>query len=129
MIVVNCAVEKNIPIEASIDTSTDVNCISQKHIGELGITNHSESNSIVTPDASYSTLGKVNLHIGFEDGEKHKSTLVEFIVPGPDWPDYFPDLVLGMPWFQENGATLGIYNSKLLLDDNFAILFKEVKRE
>ena len=119
MIVVNCAVEKNIPIEASIDTGADVNCISQKHIGELGITYHDKSNSIETPDASYSTLGKVNLHIGFEDGEKHKSTPVEFIVSGPDWPDYFPDLVLGGPWFRENGATLDICDSKLLLDDNF----------
>ena len=42
-------------------------------------------------------------------------TPVEFIVLGPDWPDYYPDLVLGMPWFQENGATLDICNSKLLL--------------
>ena len=93
--IVNCIVKGNIPVEASIDTSTDVNCISQKHIGELGITYHSESNSIVTPDASYSTLGKVNLHIGFENDEKHKSILVEFIVPGSDWPNYFSDLVLG----------------------------------
>ncbi|CAB4403266.1 unnamed protein product [Rhizophagus irregularis] len=116
-------VEENIPVEASIDTSTDVNCISQKHIGELGITYHSESNSIITPDASYSTLGKVNLHIGFNDGKKHKSTPSEFIVVGPDWPG--PDLILGGPWFRENGATLDICNSKLLLDDNFAIPFKE----
>ncbi|CAG8771541.1 12942_t:CDS:2, partial [Rhizophagus irregularis] len=21
---------------------------------------------------------------------------------GPDWPDYYSDLVLEMPWFQEN---------------------------
>ena len=129
MVFVNCVVEENIPIEASIDTSANVNCISQKHIGELGITYHSESNSIVTPDASYSTLGKVNLHIGFNDGEKHKTIPSEFIVLGPDWPDYFPDLVLGGPWFQENGATLDICNSKLLLDDNFAIPFKEVKNK
>ena len=125
MIVVNYAVEKNIPIEASIDTCTDVNCISQKHIGELGITYPSESNSIVTPDASYSTLGNVNLHIGFNDSEKHKNISGEFVVLGPDWPG--PDLILGMPWFRENGATLDICNSKLLLDDNFAIPFKEVK--
>ena len=119
MIFVNCVVEEKIPIEASIDTSTDINCISQKHIGELGITYHSESNSIVTPDASYPTLGKVNLHISFEDGEKHKSIPVEFIVLGSEWTG--PDLILGGPWFQENGATLDICNSKLLLDDNFAI--------
>ena len=129
MVFVDCVVEENIPIEATIDTSADVNCISQKHIGELGITYHSESNSIVIPDASYSTLGKVNLHIGFEDGKKHKSISSEFIVLGSDWSDYFPDLVLGRPWFQENGATLDICTSKLLLDDNFAIPFKEVKYE
>ena len=35
-------------------------------------------------------------------------TPVEFIVLGPDWPDYFSDLVLGGLWFQENGATLDI---------------------
>ncbi|RGB26734.1 hypothetical protein C1646_770051 [Rhizophagus diaphanus] len=44
-----------------------------KHIGELGITNHDESNSIETLDVSYSTLGKVNLYITFNDGKKHKS--------------------------------------------------------
>src|SRR4051794_16647796 len=124
MMIVNCVIEENIPIEASIDTSTDVNCISQKYISELGITYHSESNSIVTSDASYSILGKVNLHIGFEDGEKHKSTPVEFMVLGSDWPG--PDLTLGGPWFRKSGATLDICHSKLLLDDNFAIPFKEV---
>ena len=94
MVFVNCVVEENIPIEASIDTCTDVNCISQKHIGELRIIYHSKSNRIVIPDISYFTLGKVNLHIGFNDGEKHKSTPSKFIVVGSDWPDYFPDLVL-----------------------------------
>ena len=125
MVFVNCVVEENIPIEASIDTCTNVNCIRQKYIGGLGITYHSESNSIVTPDASYSTLGKVNLHIGFEDGEKHKTIFSKFIVLRPDWPE--SDLILGMPYFSENSATLDICNSKLLLDDNFAIQFKEVK--
>ncbi|RGB22879.1 hypothetical protein C1646_775378 [Rhizophagus diaphanus] len=37
------------------------------------------------------------------------------VLLGLNWPDYYPDLVLGMPWFQENGATLDICNSKLLL--------------
>ena len=129
MIVVNCAVEKNIPIETSINTGADVNCISQKHIGELGIAYHDENNSIKTLDATYSTIGKVNLHIGFNDSEKHKTIPSEFIVLGPDWPDHFPDLTLGMPWLRENGAILDICNSKLLLDDNFAIPFKEVKYE
>ena len=123
MVFVNCVVEENIPIEASIDTCTDVNCISQKHIGELGITYPSENNSIVTPDASYSTLGKVNLHIGFEDGEKHKSTLVEFIVLGSDWPDYFPDLILKILWLWENGTNFDMHNLLLTI---FMIPFEKV---
>ncbi|PKY57917.1 hypothetical protein RhiirA4_479357 [Rhizophagus irregularis] len=125
MIIVNCIVKENILVKASIDTSTDVNYISQKHIGELGITYHSESNRIVTPDTSYSTLGKVNLHIGFNDGEKYKTTPSEFIVVGPDWPDYFPDLVLGMPWLRENGVNFDMHNSLLTIDDNFTIPFEK----
>ncbi|PKK56405.1 hypothetical protein RhiirC2_800096 [Rhizophagus irregularis] len=96
MVFVNCVIEENSPTQASIDICANVNCISQKHINELGIAYHSESNSIETPDASHFTLGKVNLQIGFNDG----------------------------PWFQENGATMDICNSKLLLDDNFVIPFK-----
>ena len=119
MIIVNCVVEENIPIEASIDTCTDVNCISQKHIGELGITYHDKSNSIETPDVSYSTLGKVNLCITFNDGKKHKSIPSEFIVVRPDWPDHFPDVTLGMPWLRENGANFDMHNSLLTIDDNF----------
>ena len=106
-----------------------MNVISHKYISELGITYHSENNSIEIPDVSYSTLGNVNLHIGFNDGKKHKNISGEFIVLGPDWPDYFPDLILGMPWFRESDATLDICDSKLLLDNNFAISFKEVKYE
>jgi hypothetical protein len=99
MVFVNCVIEENSLAQASIDTCADVNCISQKNISELelGITYHSENNSIETPDAIYSTIGKVNLHIGFNDGEKHKSTPGEFIVLGSDWPG--PDLILGGPWF------------------------------
>ena len=122
MVFVNCVIEENSPTQASIDTCADVNCISQKNISELGITCHSENNSIEILDAIYSIIGKVNLHIGFNDGEKHKSTSGEFIVVRPDWPG--PDLILGGPWFRESGATLDICNSKLLLDDNFAIPFK-----
>ena len=84
MVFVDCIVEENIPIEATINTSADVNCISQKHIGELGITYHDKSNSIETPDASYFTLGKINLYISFDDDEKHKSTPVEFTVLEPN---------------------------------------------
>ena len=127
MVFVNCVIEENSPTQTPIDTCADVNCISQKNISELGITYHSENNSIETPDAIYSTIGKVNLHIGFNDGEKHKSTPGEFIVLGPDWPG--PDLILGGPWFRESGAILDICDSKLLLDDNFTIPIKEVKYE
>ncbi|PKK41158.1 hypothetical protein RhiirC2_805005 [Rhizophagus irregularis] len=67
MVFVNCVVEENSHTQASINTSADVNCISQKHISELDISYHDENNSIKTPDASYSTIGKVNLHIGFND--------------------------------------------------------------
>ncbi len=127
MIVVNCAIEKNIPIKTAIDSGADINCISQKHIDELGITYHDKSNSIETSDASYSALEKVDLHISFNDGEKHKSTPGEFIVVGSDRPG--PDLILGGSWFRESDATLNICDSKLLLDNNFMIPFKEVKYE
>ena len=84
MILVNCAVEENSPTQAVLDTGADANYVSQKYISELGITYRGESNSIVTPDASYSTLGNVNLHIGFNDSEKHKNISSEFVVLGPD---------------------------------------------
>src|SRR6266516_1974425 len=129
MILVNCAVEENDPTQAVLDTSANVNSITQKHISELRITYNDKRNRIVTPDVSYSTLGKVNLCITFNGGKKHKSIPSEFIVVGPDWPDHFPNLTLEMPWLRENGATLDICNSKLLLDDNFAIPIKEVKYE
>jgi len=73
-------IEENSPTQASIDTCANVNCISQKHIGELGIAYHDENNSIKTLDATYFTIEKVNLHISFNDSEKHKSILSEFIV-------------------------------------------------
>jgi hypothetical protein len=66
MVFVNCVIEENSPTQASIDTCADVNYISQKNISELGITYHSENNSIETPDAIYFTIGKVNLHIGLK---------------------------------------------------------------
>ncbi|CAG8728022.1 7286_t:CDS:2, partial [Rhizophagus irregularis] len=122
MIFGNCVIKETSPSQAVLDTGADVSCISKKHIGELGIAYHDKNNSIKTLDATYSTIGKVNLHIGFNGDEKHKSTPSEFIVIGPDWLG--PDLILGGLWFRENGATLNICNSKLLLDDNFAILFK-----
>ena len=97
-----------------IDLGANINGVRQKIISELGLTYHIESNSaeLQTPRASYSTLGKVNLHISFNDGEKHKSIgPSEFIVFGPDWPGYYPGLVLGNPWLQKNNATIDMYNS------------------
>ncbi len=52
IIIVNCTVEKNISIKTVIDSSADINCISQKYIDELGIIYHDKSNSIETLDAS-----------------------------------------------------------------------------
>src|SRR6266498_577120 len=98
MILVNCAVEENDLTQAVLDTSANINCISQKYISELGITNYDKSNSIETPDVSYFTLRKVNLCITFNDGKKHKSIFNEFIVIESDWPDHFSDLTSRMPW-------------------------------
>ena len=50
----------------------------------------------------------------------------EFTVVGPDWPDHFPDLTLGMPWLRENGANFDMHNSLLTIDDNFTIPFEKV---
>ena len=110
-----------------IDIGANANFISEKIVKIAYAKDNSIPRVYGFLDESYSTLGKVNLRIILNDGEKHKTIPSEFIVLGPDWPDYYPDLVLGMLWFQENGATLDICNSKLLLDDNFAIPFKEVK--
>ncbi|CAB4426404.1 unnamed protein product [Rhizophagus irregularis] len=95
MVFMNCVIKETSPSQAVLDTGADVSCVSKKHIGELGIAYHDENNSIKTLDATYSTIGKVNPHISFNDGEKHKSTPSEFIVVGPDWPG--PDLILGGP--------------------------------
>ncbi len=94
--IMNYVVEKNKPIWGVLNTSVDMNGINHKYISELGITYHSENNSIEILNASYSILGNVNLHISFNDGKKHKSISGEFIVLESDWPDYFPDLILGM---------------------------------
>ena len=58
--------------------------------------------------------------------KQHKSTdPVEFLVVGPDWPG--PDLMLGKPWLQKNGAMIDMCNSQLILHDNFAIPIVENK--
>jgi hypothetical protein len=35
--------------------------------------------------------------------------------------------MLGMPWLQENGVSFDIWNSKVLIGDNFAIPFEDVE--
>ena len=54
MVFVNCVIEKNSPTQASIDICANINCISQKYIGELGIAYHNENNSIKTLDVTIS---------------------------------------------------------------------------
>src|SRR5688572_12128329 len=110
---VDCIIEEKSPIKASIDFGGNINGISQKIINELDLTYHNESNSaeLQTPLASYSILGKLKLRTSFNVGEKHKSTEpTEFMVLGPDWPDHYPDLILGMPWLRENNATIDMCN-------------------
>ena len=72
-------------------------------------------------DESYSTLGKVNLRIILNDGKKHKIIPTEFIVTGLDWPDQFPEILLGSPWMRENSVCLNMCNLTLTIDDNFVI--------
>jgi hypothetical protein len=51
------------------------------------------------------------------------------MVLGPEWPDRYPDLVLGNPWLQKYNAIIDKCNSLLTIDNNFAIPFEEVKYE
>ena len=46
------------------------------------------------------------------------------MVLGSDWPEHYPDLLLGNPWLQKNNATIDMCNSLLTIDDNFAIPIK-----
>ncbi|CAJ0835314.1 13190_t:CDS:1 [Entrophospora sp. SA101] len=131
MLFVNCAVEEAEPhcytieksIESLIDTGANADLITQTFINELGLVHHvNESNGIElqTPSGSFSVLGKVELQTSFNVDGRHLSTdPVEFLVVGPDW--HGPDLVLGKPWLQKNGATIDMCNNKLSIHDNFAI--------
>jgi hypothetical protein len=104
-----------------IDVSANVNLISKK-IVKIAYTT---DNSILRVNGflgeSYSTLGKVDLHIILIDGEKHKIIPTKFIVIGSDWPDQFPEILLGSPWMRENSVSLNICNLTLTIDNNFAI--------
>jgi hypothetical protein len=125
MVLVNYSVEETGSTQAVLDTGADVSCVSKKYVDEMEMIYEKDD---INPrvNGNYFTLGKVNLCITFNDGKKHKSIPTKFIVVGLNWFDHFPDLTLGMLWLRENGATLDICNSKLLLDDNFAIPFKKV---
>jgi hypothetical protein len=123
MVFVNCVIEETGPTQAVLETGANVSCISEKYV-DVMVYEKDDINPRV--HGNYSTLGKVNLCITFNDGKKHKSIPTEFIVVGPDLPDHFPDLTLGMPWLRENGAKFDMSNLLFSIDDNFAIPFKEV---
>ncbi|GES86471.1 hypothetical protein GLOIN_2v1763772 [Rhizophagus clarus] len=85
-----------------IDICANANFISGKIVKIAYAKDNSIPRVYGFPDESYSTLGKVNLRIILNDGEKHKIIPTEFIVTGPDWPDQFPEILLGSPWMREN---------------------------
>ena len=107
-----------------IDIGANANFISEKIVKIA----YAKDNSIPRVNGflgeSYSTLGKVNLRIILNAGEKHKSIPTEFIVTGSDWPDQFPEILLGSPWMRENGVSLNMHNSTLTIDDNFVIPYR-----
>ena len=77
------------------DTSANTNYVSEEKVDGMKMT-YEKDDSNPRVNGSYFTLGKVNLYITFNDDEKHKNIPSEFIVVGPDWPNHFPDLTLGM---------------------------------
>jgi hypothetical protein len=105
-----------------IDIGANVNLISEKIVKIAYAKDNSIPRVYGFLDESYSTLGKVNLRIILNDGEKHKIIPTEFIVTGPDWPDQFPEILLGSPWMRENSVRLNMCNSTLIINDNFVIL-------
>ncbi|PKY29526.1 RNI-like protein [Rhizophagus irregularis] len=50
---------------------------------------------------------------------KYLPDLKHASVTGPDWPDQFPEILLGSPWMRENSVRLNMCNSTLTIDDNF----------
>src|SRR5436190_11141596 len=103
-----------------IDIGANANFISEKIVKIAYAKDNSIPRVYGFLDESYFTLGKVNLRIILNDGEKHKIISTEFIVTGSDWPDQFPEILLGSPWMRENDVALDLCNSKLLLANNFA---------
>ena len=79
------------------DIGSNANFISEKIVKIAYAKDNSIPRVYGFPDESYSTLEKVNLRIILNDGEKHKIIPTEFIVTGPDWPDQFPEILLGLP--------------------------------
>ncbi|RGB39843.1 hypothetical protein C1646_753968 [Rhizophagus diaphanus] len=94
-----------------IDIGANANFISEKIVKIAYAKDNSIPRVYGFLDESYSTLGKVNLRIILNDGEKHKIIPTEFIVTGPDWPDQFPEILLGSPWMQENNTAYIIYGT------------------
>ncbi|GES74425.1 hypothetical protein GLOIN_2v1763772 [Rhizophagus clarus] len=97
-----------------IDICANANFISEKIVKIAYAKDNSIPRVYGFPDESYSTLGKVNLRIILNDGEKHKIIPTEFIVTGPDWPDQFPEILLGSLWMQENRVRLNMYTAYII---------------
>ncbi|CAG8736505.1 11078_t:CDS:2 [Rhizophagus irregularis] len=112
-----------------IDICANANFISEKIVKIAYAKDNSIPRVYGFPDESYSTLGKVNLCIILNDGEKHKIIPTEFIVTGPDWPDQFPEILLGSPWMRENrdGEDEITYIISPCKEDKVAILEFAVK--
>jgi hypothetical protein len=101
-----------------IDIGANVNLISET-IVKIAYNSIPRVNGFL--GESYSILGSVNLCVILNDGKKHKRIPTKFIVVGSDWPDQFPEILLGSPWMQENDVSLNICNSTLTIDYNFVI--------
>jgi hypothetical protein len=80
MVFVNCVIS---PTQAVLEIGANVSCISEKYVDGMGMA-YEKDNINPRVNGNYSTLGKVNLCITFDDGEKHKNIPSEFIVVGPD---------------------------------------------
>jgi len=98
-----------------IDIGANANFISEKIVKIAYVKDNSIPRVYGFLDESYSTLGKVNLRIILNDGEKHKIIPTEFIVTGSDWPDQFPEILLDSLWMRENSISLNMHNSTLTI--------------
>ncbi|CAG8775421.1 6354_t:CDS:2 [Dentiscutata erythropus] len=106
-------------IRFGVDMGANANYISRKNV----IIAYAKDDSIPRVngflDEFYSALGKVNLHIILNDGEKHKIIPTEFIVIGSGWPNQFPEILLGSLWMCQ------ILEARLLEKNNTGEILKE----